>query len=192
VCGVDKGDNELITLEVSSTLLNELAFVRLFTHCRSSTSSLRRLTDILAMYLSSAMVLWHTCTCDCVQVCELDLIFNFHKAYYILDEVLLCGEQQETSKKIVLRVIAAQVPVCICRKQQLHFSLCTLRVHVFLDIRFIHQIYLRILFANPQNLAGLNTCTFPLGTNLQVTLCFHSDVAGKVSETFDAVLRALK
>jgi AP-1 complex subunit sigma 1/2 len=44
-----------------------------------------------------------------LQVCELDLIFNFHKAYYILDEVLLCGEQQETSKKIVLRVIAAQV-----------------------------------------------------------------------------------
>ena len=42
-------------------------------------------------------------------MCELDLIFNFHKAYYILDEVLLCGEQQETSKKIVLRVIAAQV-----------------------------------------------------------------------------------
>ena len=47
--------------------------------------------------------------CNISQVCELDLIFNFHKAYYILDEVLLCGEQQETSKKIVLRVIAAQV-----------------------------------------------------------------------------------
>lgn len=24
-------------------------------------------------------------------VCELDLIFNFHKAYYILDELLLAG-----------------------------------------------------------------------------------------------------
>ncbi|MCO5564250.1 hypothetical protein L7F22_017908 [Adiantum nelumboides] len=41
-------------------------------------------------------------------VCELDLIFNFHKAYYILDEVLLAGELQETSKKSVARVIAAQ------------------------------------------------------------------------------------
>uniref|UniRef100_A0A7S4G6F7 AP complex subunit sigma n=1 Tax=Eutreptiella gymnastica TaxID=73025 RepID=A0A7S4G6F7_9EUGL len=41
-------------------------------------------------------------------VCELDLIFNFHKAYYILDEVLLCGELQETSKKAILRVISAQ------------------------------------------------------------------------------------
>ena len=24
-------------------------------------------------------------------VCELDLIFNFHKAYYILDELLIAG-----------------------------------------------------------------------------------------------------
>lgn len=41
-------------------------------------------------------------------VCELDLIFNFHKAYYILDELIVCGELQETSKRIVLRSIAAQ------------------------------------------------------------------------------------
>ncbi|CAL5326280.1 unnamed protein product [Camellia sinensis] len=43
------------------------------------------------------------------QVCELDLIFNFHKAYYILDELLIAGELQETSKKTVARLIAAQV-----------------------------------------------------------------------------------
>ncbi|KAL4432603.1 hypothetical protein ABPG75_003931 [Micractinium tetrahymenae] len=41
-------------------------------------------------------------------VCELDLIFNFHKAYFILDELLLAGELQETSKKAVTRVIEAQ------------------------------------------------------------------------------------
>ena len=41
-------------------------------------------------------------------VCELDLIFNFHKAYFILDEVILSGELQETSKKAVLRVIGNQ------------------------------------------------------------------------------------
>ncbi|KAI9190087.1 AP-1 adaptor complex sigma subunit Aps1 [Blastocladiella emersonii ATCC 22665] len=41
-------------------------------------------------------------------VCELDLIFNFHKAYYILDEVLMVGELQESSKKSVLRVAAQQ------------------------------------------------------------------------------------
>lgn len=28
-------------------------------------------------------------------VCELDLIFNFHKAYYILDELLIAGEEAE-------------------------------------------------------------------------------------------------
>ncbi|KAJ7968296.1 AP complex subunit sigma [Quillaja saponaria] len=41
-------------------------------------------------------------------VCELDLIFNFHKAYYILDEILIAGELQESSKKTVARLIASQ------------------------------------------------------------------------------------
>jgi AP-1 complex subunit sigma 1/2 len=43
-----------------------------------------------------------------LQVCELDIIFNFEKAYFILDELLLGGEIQETSKKNVLKAIAAQ------------------------------------------------------------------------------------
>ncbi|CAM4732548.1 hypothetical protein PO909_020657 [Leuciscus waleckii] len=38
-------------------------------------------------------------------VCELDIIFNFEKAYYILDEFILGGEAQETSKKNVLKAI---------------------------------------------------------------------------------------
>ncbi|KAG0261851.1 AP-1 adaptor complex sigma subunit Aps1 [Mortierella polycephala] len=38
-------------------------------------------------------------------VCELDLIFNFQRAYFILDELLIAGEMQESSKKTVLRVI---------------------------------------------------------------------------------------
>jgi len=38
-------------------------------------------------------------------VCELDIIFNFEKAYFILDELLLGGEMQETSKKAVLNQI---------------------------------------------------------------------------------------
>eukprot|EP01114_Cavostelium_apophysatum_P001223 TRINITY_DN1103_c0_g1_i1.p1 TRINITY_DN1103_c0_g1~~TRINITY_DN1103_c0_g1_i1.p1 ORF type:complete len:153 (-),score=25.91 TRINITY_DN1103_c0_g1_i1:40-498(-) len=41
-------------------------------------------------------------------VCELDLIFNFHKAYFILDELFMAGELQETSKKTVLRLVAQQ------------------------------------------------------------------------------------
>lgn len=39
-------------------------------------------------------------------VCELDIIFNFQKAYFILDELLLAGEMQESSKKNVLRCIS--------------------------------------------------------------------------------------
>jgi hypothetical protein len=41
-------------------------------------------------------------------VCELDIIFSFTKAYYILDEILLAGELQESSKKNVLRCISQQ------------------------------------------------------------------------------------
>lgn len=41
-------------------------------------------------------------------VCELDIIFNFEKAYFMLDELLLGGEIQETSKKNVLKAISAQ------------------------------------------------------------------------------------
>jgi len=41
-------------------------------------------------------------------VCELDLIFSFHRAYFALDEVLCAGEVQETSKKTALRLLAAQ------------------------------------------------------------------------------------
>ena len=37
-------------------------------------------------------------------VCELDIIFNFHKAYYIIDELFIAGQLQETSKAEVLRI----------------------------------------------------------------------------------------
>mmetsp|Transcript_6722 Transcript_6722/g.10184 ORF Transcript_6722/g.10184 Transcript_6722/m.10184 type:complete len:152 (+) Transcript_6722:197-652(+) len=35
-------------------------------------------------------------------VCELDIVFNFNKVYAILDEYMLAGEIQETSKKEIL------------------------------------------------------------------------------------------
>mmetsp|Transcript_6838 Transcript_6838/g.13437 ORF Transcript_6838/g.13437 Transcript_6838/m.13437 type:complete len:144 (+) Transcript_6838:78-509(+) len=35
-------------------------------------------------------------------VCELDLVFNFHKVYLILDEFICGGEIQETAKKVIL------------------------------------------------------------------------------------------
>eukprot|EP00049_Salpingoeca_infusionum_P018709 m.358447 g.358447 ORF g.358447 m.358447 type:complete len:158 (-) comp18148_c0_seq1:228-701(-) len=41
-------------------------------------------------------------------VCELDIIFNFEKAYFILDELLIGGMLQDSSKKNVLRAISHQ------------------------------------------------------------------------------------
>merc|ERR1712179_499888 len=41
-------------------------------------------------------------------VCELDIIFNFEKAYFMLDELMVGGEVCETSKKNVLKAIASQ------------------------------------------------------------------------------------
>ena len=34
--------------------------------------------------------------------------FNFHKAYYLLDELVMGGELQETNKKEVLDIMAQQ------------------------------------------------------------------------------------
>lgn len=41
-------------------------------------------------------------------VCELDIIFNFEKAYFILNELVLGGEIQETGKKRTYELIRAQ------------------------------------------------------------------------------------
>lgn len=39
-------------------------------------------------------------------VCELDLVFNFQKVYVIVDEFILAGEVQETSKKAIMMRLA--------------------------------------------------------------------------------------
>lgn len=59
----------------------------------------------------SGQVFWQRKTCSLratltiSKVCELDLIFNFHKAYYVLDELLSAGEIQESSKRVVLKSV---------------------------------------------------------------------------------------
>jgi AP-1 complex subunit sigma 1/2 len=65
-------------------------------------------------------------------VCELDIIFSFTKAYYILDELLLAGELQESSKKAVLRCIGQQdsledMEVSTCAAPHPLFFLSSLR-----------------------------------------------------------------
>ena len=39
-------------------------------------------------------------------VCELDLIFNFYKAYFILDEILVGGYVHESSKRQILKYVS--------------------------------------------------------------------------------------
>ena len=38
-------------------------------------------------------------------VCELDIIFNFHKAYFILEEIMLAGYMQESNKRAIKRTL---------------------------------------------------------------------------------------
>lgn len=85
---IDAGDNELLTLEIIHR------YVELLDKYFGSVS-ICNLFDSLKIYLP-------------LQVCELDIIFNYEKAYFMLDELLIGGEIQETSKKNVLKAIAAQ------------------------------------------------------------------------------------
>ena len=46
-------------------------------------------------------------------VCELDIVYNFEKAHFILDEVIIAGELQDTSKVVPLvevRMADAMIP----------------------------------------------------------------------------------
>ncbi|XP_076929478.1 AP-1 complex subunit sigma-2-like [Bidens hawaiensis] len=51
-------------------------------------------------------------------VCELELIFHFHKTYYILDEIIIAGELQESSKTTVHRLIDAQDSIVEAAKEK--------------------------------------------------------------------------
>ena len=98
---VEQSDNELVTLEIIHR------YVELLDKYFGSVSFngfIEKIFREINLFLP-------------FQVCELDIIFNFEKAYFMLDELLLGGEVQETSKKNVLKAIAAQdllQEVCFC------------------------------------------------------------------------------
>jgi len=83
-------DNELITLEIIHR------YVELLDKYFGSVRIYKVSYQLFSLYVPA------------LQVCELDIIFNFEKAYFMLDELLIGGEVQETSKKNVLKAIAAQ------------------------------------------------------------------------------------
>ncbi len=41
-------------------------------------------------------------------VCELDIIFNYHKAYYVIEEIIAAGYVQESDKKAILKALQQQ------------------------------------------------------------------------------------
>lgn len=55
---------------------------------------IHRYVEILDLYFGS--------------VCELDIIFNFEKAYFILDELILAGEIQETARRRIVDIIHSE------------------------------------------------------------------------------------
>ncbi|CAR21908.1 Aps2p [Lachancea thermotolerans CBS 6340] len=60
------------------------------------------LQDEELIYLSHIHLLVEVLDAFFGNVCELDIVFNFHKAYMILDELIIGGEIQETCKDVIL------------------------------------------------------------------------------------------
>jgi AP-2 complex subunit sigma-1 len=54
-------------------------------------------------YLESIHLFVETLDAFFGNVCELDLVFNFHKVYQLIDEFYLAGEIQETGRAVILR-----------------------------------------------------------------------------------------
>lgn len=51
-------------------------------------------------------------------VCELDIIFNYHKAYYIIEEILSAGIIQESDKKAIMKLLTSQDEKLVEEKEE--------------------------------------------------------------------------
>lgn len=60
------------------------------------------MTDNELVYLEFIHLLVEVLDMFFRDVCELDLVFNFHKVFMILDEMVLGGEIQEVSRPVIL------------------------------------------------------------------------------------------
>ncbi|RKF78685.1 AP-1 complex subunit sigma-1 [Golovinomyces cichoracearum] len=98
IAGCASTDNELITLEIVHRYVEQMD--KYYGNvCEVSFNPLQ--LGLANDKFTSSWILFLSAT-DIVK------IFNFQKAYFILNELLLAGELQESSKKNVLRVISAQ------------------------------------------------------------------------------------
>uniref|UniRef100_A0A7N8XGT1 Adaptor related protein complex 1 subunit sigma 1 n=1 Tax=Mastacembelus armatus TaxID=205130 RepID=A0A7N8XGT1_9TELE len=79
-------------------------------------------------------------------VCELDIIFNFEKAYFILDEFLMGGDIQDTSKKSVLKAIEqADLLQEVSLALGFRPSPTPWRVRVWVSVQFVFLLFSRLL-----------------------------------------------
>ncbi|POY76455.1 hypothetical protein BMF94_0656 [Rhodotorula taiwanensis] len=92
ICGIGQSDNELITLELIHRRVGRRQ------DYRPSVSRPRSGSDPL---FPPPHV---TATSSC-STATLATIFNYEKAYTMLDELIIAGEMQESSKKSVLRAV---------------------------------------------------------------------------------------
>ncbi|KAM0954421.1 putative adaptor protein complex, sigma subunit [Dioscorea sansibarensis] len=96
---IDHDDNELEILEIIQH------FVEILDRYFSGVCILCNGKHIKDAHNSSPKFFYYWLLFYAFQVCELDLIYNFHKAYYILDELVIAGELQESSKRVVTRLM---------------------------------------------------------------------------------------
>ena len=59
-------------------------------------------TDNELLLMESIHLFVELLDCYFSNVCELDIVFHFNKVYALLDEYILAGEVQETSKRLIL------------------------------------------------------------------------------------------
>lgn len=93
VFGVDITDNELLLMETIH-LFVELLDQYFSNVCEVSTVVSPHLFTDYFIFLKEtpSLPLW----------IQLDIVFHFNKVYNILDEFILAGEVQETSKRVIL------------------------------------------------------------------------------------------
>ena len=83
-----------------------LHFINLYFHDVFPYGECVDVTDNELAYLESIHLFVEVLDHFFNNVCELDLVFNFYKVYMVIDEFILAGEIQETSKKEMLTRLA--------------------------------------------------------------------------------------
>jgi len=160
-CAIEEQDNELITLEVIHR------FVELLDKYFGSVGHTRRVKGYRRRIFTASGNLVDVCLF--VQVCELDIIFNFEKAYFILDECLMGGEIQDTSKKSVLKAIEqADLLQEVTGRYPGGLNLSLIgRAQTLLHFMLLHHLSLKVsLFGRGNNHV---VCSRPIGRYVDVT-----------------------